>query len=146
MVFRLLGESLILSPLPRDGERTGMEEEDKQADYAVKVKGVQINPNPVVRGKPAKFSLSAITGISAIFKPLLSLLSPSPLDSFLDFVSWLMDLFLSHVTEDGRVASHETFCPGSYTLTMKLLGQDESQLSCVSFDFKIRVGSPVDDD
>lgn len=35
---------------------------DKKADYAVKVKGVDIDPYPVARGKEAKFSISASTG------------------------------------------------------------------------------------
>lgn len=30
--------------------------------YAVKVHGVEINPNPVIRGEEAKFSISATTG------------------------------------------------------------------------------------
>ncbi|CAA7394701.1 unnamed protein product [Spirodela intermedia] len=123
---------------------------DKQADYAVKVKGVQINPNPVVRGKPAKFSLSAIT------------------EDAIPGGSLIIDVkyFGVHIHQETHDLCEETSCPvsggnflishdqvlpaytppGSYTLTMKLLGQDESQLSCVSFDFKIRVGSPVDDD
>jgi hypothetical protein len=33
-------------------------------DYAVKVQGVEILPDPVVRGKPATFNISATTGIS----------------------------------------------------------------------------------
>ena len=35
---------------------------DVKGDYDVKVKGVDISPNPVVRGKPATFSISAFTG------------------------------------------------------------------------------------
>lgn len=35
---------------------------DKNADYAVKVEGVEIIPYPVARGKPATFSISASTG------------------------------------------------------------------------------------
>lgn len=35
---------------------------DKKGDYAVKVSGVEISPNPVVRGKPATFKISAATG------------------------------------------------------------------------------------
>lgn len=36
---------------------------DKQGNYAVKVTGVNISPNPVARGKPATFSISASTGL-----------------------------------------------------------------------------------
>ncbi|GMN39590.1 hypothetical protein TIFTF001_008828 [Ficus carica] len=34
--------------------------------YAVKVHGVEINPNPVIRGEEAKFSISATTVPSAV--------------------------------------------------------------------------------
>lgn len=37
---------------------------DKNVDYDVKVKGVEIIPDPVARGKPATFSISASTGTS----------------------------------------------------------------------------------
>ncbi|CAJ1882098.1 unnamed protein product [Sphenostylis stenocarpa] len=35
---------------------------DKKGDYNVKVKEVKISPNPIARGKPATFSISATTG------------------------------------------------------------------------------------
>ena len=35
---------------------------DKKAKYDVKVQGVEISPNPIARGKPATFSISATTG------------------------------------------------------------------------------------
>ncbi|KAF5937841.1 hypothetical protein HYC85_025347 [Camellia sinensis] len=35
---------------------------DKKADYAVKVSGIEISPNPVARGRPATFSISATAG------------------------------------------------------------------------------------
>uniref|UniRef100_A0A1D1Y5X8 Putative phosphatidylglycerol/phosphatidylinositol transfer protein DDB_G0282179 n=1 Tax=Anthurium amnicola TaxID=1678845 RepID=A0A1D1Y5X8_9ARAE len=122
---------------------------DKQADYAVKVKGVQINPNPVVRGKPAKFSISASTGDSISGGKLI-----------ID-----VKYFGVHIHQESHDLCNETSCPvsggdfvishnealpaftppGSYTLNMKMLGEGGSQLTCISFEFKIRVGSPVDD-
>ena len=35
---------------------------DKKADYAVKVSGVEISPNPVVSGQAATFKISATSG------------------------------------------------------------------------------------
>lgn len=35
---------------------------DKQGDYDVKVSGVEISPYPIVKGKPATFSISASAG------------------------------------------------------------------------------------
>lgn len=41
---------------------------DKKADYAVKVTGIEILPNPVVSGDPANFKISATSGnLSLIF-------------------------------------------------------------------------------
>lgn len=36
---------------------------DKKTDYGVKVKKVDISPNPIARGHPATFSIAATTGI-----------------------------------------------------------------------------------
>lgn len=36
---------------------------DKKTDYGVKVKGVEISPDPIARGAPATFSIAATTGI-----------------------------------------------------------------------------------
>ncbi|XP_038992827.1 MD-2-related lipid-recognition protein ROSY1-like isoform X2 [Hibiscus syriacus] len=35
---------------------------DKEGNYVVKVSGIEISPNPVARGKPATFTISASTG------------------------------------------------------------------------------------
>lgn len=35
---------------------------DKEADYEVKVHGVEISPNPIVRGHPVTYNISASTG------------------------------------------------------------------------------------
>lgn len=35
---------------------------DKEADYLVKVSSVQISPDPIARGKPAKFKITANAG------------------------------------------------------------------------------------
>ncbi|MQL91675.1 hypothetical protein Taro_024292 [Colocasia esculenta] len=44
-----------------------------------------------------------------------------------------------------KLLFHAMTKEGSYTLTMKLLGEGAEQLTCVSFDFKIKVGSPLAD-
>ena len=48
---------------------------DKKADYAVKVSGVEISPNPVVSGQAATFKISATSGnlsLSLSLSPYLS--------------------------------------------------------------------------
>jgi hypothetical protein len=39
---------------------------DKNADYDVKVSKVEIIPDPVARGKPATFSISAYSGTALL--------------------------------------------------------------------------------
>lgn len=43
---------------------------DKKQNYAVKVAGVDIVPDPVVRGKPATFKISASSGDISLCCPL----------------------------------------------------------------------------
>ena len=49
-----MGSVIVFSDFMMIAERGG--------DYDVEVKGVKISPDPVVRGKPATFSISASTG------------------------------------------------------------------------------------
>ncbi|RWW80462.1 hypothetical protein BHE74_00011191, partial [Ensete ventricosum] len=95
---------------------------DKKASYQVTVEGVEINPNPVVRGQPAIFKISAITGNLGtgflLVSPVLFL--------------WinLLFIFFFHISQ------------GSYTLIMKILGEQDKQLTCFNFDFSIGFTEP----
>lgn len=44
---------------------------DKKTHYGVKVKGVEITPNPIARGQPATFSIAATTGIMQYYYDIL---------------------------------------------------------------------------
>lgn len=46
---------------------------EKGTDYAVKVHGVEISPNPVVKGKLANFNISAAAGNLTLFPSFLIL-------------------------------------------------------------------------
>ncbi|KAK8491830.1 hypothetical protein V6N13_082468 [Hibiscus sabdariffa] len=118
---------------------------DKEGNYVVKVSGIDISPNPVVRGKPATFTISASTG-QAI----------SGGEAIID-----VSYFGVHIHRETHPLCEETSCPvavgnfvlshnqvlpgftppGSYTLKMTLLGDGASQLTCISFDFKIGFGT-----
>ncbi|KAL8129971.1 hypothetical protein V2J09_019126 [Rumex salicifolius] len=124
---------------------------DRKGDnYAVKVKGVEISPDPVAPGKAATFSISASTG-----KDLSS-------GNVVIDVSY----FGVHVHTETHDLCEETSCPissgdfvlshsqtlpgftppGSYTLRMKVEDENKNQLTCISFNFKIGFGSSIDDD
>ncbi|KAG1333905.1 putative phosphatidylglycerol/phosphatidylinositol transfer protein [Cocos nucifera] len=55
---------LLLLPPTAHANPEAVEYCDKKAGYAVKVTRVEITPDPVVRGKPATFRISATTGVS----------------------------------------------------------------------------------
>ncbi|KAK6272405.1 MD-2-related lipid-recognition domain - like 4 [Theobroma cacao] len=123
-----------------------------EADFVVTVEGVDISPDPVVRGKPATFTISASTG-QAI----------SGGQAVID-----VSYFGIHIHQETHQLCEETSCPvtvgqfvlshnqvlpgftppGSYTLTMKLTSEDNLLLTCISFKFKISLsasGSLVSD-
>ncbi|RWR80330.1 putative phosphatidylglycerol/phosphatidylinositol transfer protein [Cinnamomum micranthum f. kanehirae] len=122
---------------------------DKNDEYAVKVKGVDMSPDPVVRGKPATFRISAST------------------DKAISGGKLVIEVryFGVHIHTESHSLCEETSCPistgdfvlshtqtlpgytppGSYTLKMKMLGESGHQLTCINFDFKIQLGSPFAD-
>ncbi|KAJ8649599.1 hypothetical protein MRB53_002622 [Persea americana] len=122
---------------------------DKNGEYAVKVKGVDMSPDPVVRGKPATFRISAST------------------DKAISGGKLVIEVryFGVHIHTESHNLCEETSCPistgdfvlshtqtlpgytppGSYTLKMKMLGASGHQLTCINFDFKIQLGSPFAD-
>ncbi|KAL6880576.1 hypothetical protein ACP4OV_012141 [Aristida adscensionis] len=113
---------------------------NKGKKYPVKVSGVEIVPDPIARGKPAQFKISAST------------------DKTIEKGKLVIDVkyFFFYVHSETRDICEETSCPatgefllsheqtlpgitppGSYTITMKMLGDNNEELSCISFDFSI---------
>ncbi|XP_021279344.1 putative phosphatidylglycerol/phosphatidylinositol transfer protein DDB_G0282179 [Herrania umbratica] len=123
-----------------------------ETGFVVKVEGVDISPDPVVKGKPATFTISASTG-QAI----------SGGQAVID-----VSYFGIHIHQETHQLCEETSCPvpvgqfvlshnqvlpgftppGSYTLMMKLTSEDNLLLTCICFKFKISLsasGSLVSD-
>ncbi|XP_031502748.1 uncharacterized protein LOC116265893 [Nymphaea colorata] len=115
-------------------------------NYAVKVKGLDINPDPVERGKPATFSISATTE------------EPITGGKLLIEVSY----FGIHIHSETHDLCTETTCPasgdfvlehsqslpgftppGNYWLTMKMISPQGKQLTCINFGFSIGFASSV---
>ncbi|GMY14408.1 putative phosphatidylglycerol/ phosphatidylinositol transfer protein DDB_G0282179 [Fagus crenata] len=122
---------------------------DRKADYDVKVNGIEINPNPIARGKPATFSISATTGKE---------ISGGKMVIEVSYFGW-------HIHSETHDLCGETSCPvstgdfvvahsqdlpgftppGSYSLTMKMYDTDKNELTCIGFDFDIGFASSVAD-
>ncbi|CAN6476283.1 unnamed protein product [Victoria cruziana] len=115
-------------------------------NYAVKVKGLDINPDPVVRGEPATFSILATTE------------EPITAGKLIIEVSY----FGFHIHSETHDLCTETICPasgdfvlehsqslpgftppGNYWLTMKMISPKGNQLTCINFGFSIGFASPV---
>ncbi|XWS28491.1 hypothetical protein CRYUN_Cryun25bG0074200 [Craigia yunnanensis] len=142
ILLPLLAISLLFLPFIRS---TDFKYCDNEANYVVKVDGVDISPNPVVRGKPATFTISASTG-QAI----------SSGRAVID-----VSYFGIHIHNENHELCEETSCPiavgdfvlshnqvlpgftppGSYTLKMTLSGEGIPELTCITFNFKIGLGA-----
>ncbi|PON42089.1 MD-2-related lipid-recognition domain containing protein [Parasponia andersonii] len=117
--------------------------------YEVKVSKIDIDPYPVVRGKPTTFSISANTDTP---------ISGGKLE--ID-----VSIFGIHIHSENHDLCNETSCPvsvgdfvvshsqslpaytppGSYTLRMRLYDGNSHELTCITFDFKIGLGSSAAD-
>ncbi|GAB4834150.1 hypothetical protein Ancab_032414 [Ancistrocladus abbreviatus] len=143
IIFSLLS-LLVLARLARSTEVRYC---DKTAEYDVKVHGVEISPDPVARGSPATFSISASTEKA---------ISGGKLVIDVAYFGW-------HVHSETHDLCTETSCPvssgdfiishsqvlpgftppGSYSLKMTVLDENKHQLSCIGFDFSIGFASSV---
>ncbi|CAL9749393.1 unnamed protein product [Musa acuminata subsp. burmannicoides] len=137
---------------------------DKKASYQVTVKGVEINPNPIARGQPATFKISAITGDDInkgklvidvkyfgmhIHQETLDLCKETSCPvSTGDFRLSHQQTLPSVTPPKDQPTQHVSFflssstSQGSYTLIMKILGEEDKQLTCFNFDFSIGFTEP----
>ncbi|PON98367.1 MD-2-related lipid-recognition domain containing protein [Trema orientale] len=146
LLVALLVSFYLIAPL---AQATDVKYCDTQKNYLVKVNGLDIDPNPVVRGKPATFKISATT------------------DTPLSGGKLVVDVsyFGLHIHSEDHDLCTETSCPvsigdfvvshsqvlpgftppGTYKLTMKMNDENGHQLTCINFSFSIGLGSSVAD-
>ncbi|KAF5190473.1 MD-2-related lipid recognition domain-containing protein / ML domain-containing protein [Thalictrum thalictroides] len=132
---------LFLHSVQAKSKTTKVEYCDNKTKYAVNVTGVEITPNPVSRGKPTTFVISASTGESisggdlTIEVKYFGLPVHSEKFDLCKETSCPVatgDFVVSHTQELPGVTP-----PGTYTLKLKMLQGDGKELSCVHFDFSI---------
>ncbi|KAJ9178664.1 hypothetical protein P3X46_010531 [Hevea brasiliensis] len=122
---------------------------DNKGNYDVKIHGVEISPDPVVPGNPATFNISASTAKS---------ISGGKVDIYVSYFSVLVHKETHDLCEEiscpvkvgNFLLSHtQTLSgftpPGSYTLKLIIKDENNDQLSCISFNFKIHLGNLVSD-
>ncbi|XP_061338229.1 uncharacterized protein LOC133285084 [Gastrolobium bilobum] len=118
---------------------------DKNANYAVKVSGVEILPDPVIRGEPFTFKIAAYTGEPIPSGDLVYEVSYVGLEG--PPATYLHDLSEETpcpVPAGNFVLIHTEFMPkdtppGAYTINVKLNFKDHNDklLTCIIFPFKI---------
>ncbi|KAF7001102.1 hypothetical protein CFC21_016837 [Triticum aestivum] len=137
---------LLLLPLPAAYAVTDVEYCNKGKNYPVKVSGVEIVPDPVERGVPATFKISATTDKNITEGKLV-----------IDVKYWIFNVYSETddictktqcpATSDFELSHSQTLPsitpPGSYTIQMKMLGKHDEELSCISFGFNIGFLAPV---
>ncbi|TVU44698.1 hypothetical protein EJB05_04148 [Eragrostis curvula] len=142
----LSAAALLLLLLPSASVATAVDYCKKGRDYLVKVTGVEVVPDPVVRGEPATFRIYASTdkiitkGKLVIDVAYFFFHVHSETHNFCDGTS-------CPATGEFVLASEQTLPsftpPGSYTITMKLLGDRNEELTCISFGFSIGFATPL---
>ncbi|CAL9113021.1 unnamed protein product [Musa textilis] len=119
---------------------------DKKASYQVTVKGVEINPNPIARGQPATFKISAITGGGITKGKLVIDVKYFGMHIHQETLDLCEETSCPVSTGDFLLSHQQTLPsftpPGSYTLIMKILGEEDKQLTCFNFDFIIGFTEP----
>ncbi|CAN6695275.1 unnamed protein product [Malus baccata var. baccata] len=132
--------------LPRT-QSTDVKYCNQKDEYAVKVQGVKILPDPVVRGKPVTFGISATTGqtISSgkvvIEVYYFGIRVHVETQNFCEKLSCPVsagNFLLSHTQTLPGITP-----PGSYNLKMTIKDDKNKELSCISFNFKIVLRSLV---
>ncbi|KQK20851.1 putative phosphatidylglycerol/phosphatidylinositol transfer protein DDB_G0282179 [Brachypodium distachyon] len=136
--------------LPSASAATEFEYCKKHKHYPVKVSGVEIVPDPIQSGKPATFKISASTDKTITKGKLV-------IDVKYYVIAWLVDVHSETddicektncpATGDFELSHGQTLPsitpPGSYMIEMKMLGDNDEELSCISFGFSIGFIAPV---
>ncbi|XP_061356856.1 uncharacterized protein LOC133301256 [Gastrolobium bilobum] len=122
---------------------------DKKANYAVKVSGIEILPNPVVSGDPATFKISATSGQGISGGELVIGVSYVGVPVHTETID-LCEEVSCPVTNGNFVITHTQTLPsitppGPYALKMTLKNDKNELLTCIKFNFKIVLRSFVSD-
>ncbi|KAF7154011.1 hypothetical protein RHSIM_Rhsim01G0068700 [Rhododendron simsii] len=115
---------------------------DKKGDYDVKVSGVEISPYPIVKGKPATFSISASAGKAVSGGKLVIDVSYFGFHIYSE-TDDICGKTSCPISSGDFIISHSQVLPGftppgTYTLKMTMLEDGSNdQLTCITFDFSI---------
>nr|VDD20732.1 unnamed protein product [Brassica rapa] len=126
---------------------------EENAEYEVKVKEVNISPNPIARGEPATFTISATTGRGITGGKLVievtyfgwhihsethDLCSETtcPVETG-DFLVAHSQVLPGYTPPVSSIRFCGSCCSGSYSLQMKMLDSQKKELTCIKFSIDI---------
>ncbi|XP_061360328.1 uncharacterized protein LOC133304329 [Gastrolobium bilobum] len=118
-------------------------------NYAVKVSGVEITPDPVVRARPATFKISSATreaisgGKWVITVAYIGVVVHKETHDLCEQVSCPVATGNFVVANTQKLPAFAP--PGTYTMKMTLKNENNEPLTCITFKFKIVFGSSVSD-
>jgi len=136
---------LIASVLSSQARATDVKYCDDK-NYAVQVYGVDIDPDPVKRGKTATFSTSLASGAEITNGRMVIDVEYFGFNVYEETYD-LCEKTQCPISGDFVVSHSQSLPiltpPGTYTLGMKMYGDDEKLLTCINFDFSIGFFAPV---
>ncbi|KAK7320528.1 hypothetical protein VNO77_30080 [Canavalia gladiata] len=122
---------------------------DNNADYAVKVSGVKILPDPVVRAEPFTFEIAAYTGEPIPSGDLVYQISYAGIEGQpATFHHDLCEEAPCPVPAGNFMLIHTELLPavtppGTYNVKLTFKDQTDKHLTCIIFPFKIGAKSSV---
>ncbi|XP_019413099.1 PREDICTED: putative phosphatidylglycerol/phosphatidylinositol transfer protein DDB_G0282179 [Lupinus angustifolius] len=122
---------------------------DQKGNYAVKVSGIEISPNPVVSGEPANFKISASSGKAISGGEVVIGVSYIGVTVHTERIDLCQEVTCP-VSNGNFLISHTQTLPsitppGPYALKVTLTDNSGELLTCIKFNFKIVFGSLVSD-
>ncbi|KAI3933659.1 hypothetical protein MKW92_015010 [Papaver armeniacum] len=118
-------------------------------NYAVKISGVKINPEPVVSGKPATFNIYASTEQELLGAELVLEVRYFGVHVHSEKHDLCEEAGGCPIKTGDFVISHSQELPGftppgPYSLQMKMNSKEGHLLTCISFNFRIEFPSVAD--
>ncbi|KAL9322608.1 hypothetical protein ACSQ67_010661 [Phaseolus vulgaris] len=113
-------------------------------NYDVKVSGVEITPDPVVRARPVTFKISAATGEAiyggkwVIIVAYFGFVVHKEIHDFCEEVSCPVATGSFVVAHTQKLPAFAP--PGTYTVEMTLKNEKNKPLTCITFNLKIGWG------
>ncbi|XP_022983145.1 uncharacterized protein LOC111481784 [Cucurbita maxima] len=118
---------------------------DETAKYDIMVKGVQISPSPIVRGRPITMTFNLIIGKPIIAGKMVVDISYFGWHMYRDSHDICVETSCPYSFGDFALAPLQTplafFLPGSYHMQITIVDGDDNKLACFGFDYELVIAS-----